>query len=145
MISPEVGARWDWPRNGTALARAEWHARERRIEAARRALVAMNAGDRTADAAPAAAAARSLGSSNCHISPKDRYPTKLHAWAHSKPAKALNHERHVAFIDGFAARDKKLRVRLHYEGTLIRIDGLPGWNEYENQKEAKRGSVRGTE
>ena len=68
MISPEVGAGGDWPRNGTFSARAEWHARQRRMEAAQRELAKISTDDRTAAAAPAAAAARSLGLSNCHIS-----------------------------------------------------------------------------
>ena len=49
-------------------ARAEWHARQRRMEAAQRKLAKISTDDRTAAAAPAAAAARCLGLSNCHIS-----------------------------------------------------------------------------
>jgi hypothetical protein len=46
-------------------------------------------------------------------------------------------------LDGKTARDQKRRVRLHYEGTLIRIDGIPGWDEYENETKSKRGAVSG--
>lgn len=61
----------------------------------------------------------------------------------SPSAKKLNKKCHDEYIDALAARDRKRRVRLHYEGTLIRIDGLPGWNEYENKKDSKRGAVSG--
>jgi hypothetical protein len=84
-----------------------------------------------------------LGLSNCQISPKVLFPTPLHAWVHSPAAEKLNEKSHGTYLDGRASRDSKRRVRLHYEGTLIRIDGLPGYDEYENGVKAKRGAVSG--
>lgn len=143
MISPEQETGCDLPANGSCDARAAWHARERRKEAAHRALCSMSTEDRTAGAAPAAPAARSLGLSKCHISPWELFPTPLHAWAHSPRAEELNQKCHGEYLDARAARDKKRRVRLYYEGTLIRIDGIPGWEEYERETKSKRGAVSG--
>ena len=75
--------------------------------------------------------------------PSDLFPTPLHAWAHSPRAEELNQKCHGEYLDAYSARDKKRRVRLHYEGTLIPIDGLPGWNEYESETKSKRGAVSG--
>src|SRR2546428_191824 len=99
MISPEVGIGWDLPRNGSHAARVEWHLRQRRTELAYAELVAMSTDDRAAGAAPAAPVARSLGLSNCHISPQDRFPTPLHAWVNSSAAEKLNKKTHGEFLD----------------------------------------------
>src|SRR5688500_1668236 len=106
MIAPEEGAGWDLPRDGTHSARVEWHLRQRALESQRQAserrqerahaeLCAISPdGAAAVCAAPAAHTARPLGSSNCHISPKDLYPTPLHAWVHSPRAEKLNQKCH---------------------------------------------------
>ena len=142
MISPEVGAGWD-PSRIESYASAESQERERRQQKAYEELCEMSTeGDGPASPAPAGLAGPSLGSSICHISPKDLHPTKFHAWMHSAEAENLNRRQHERFIDSAINRDQKRRVRLHYEGTLIRIDGMPGWAEYENEKAPKRGKIK---
>lgn len=119
------------------------NARLRRQEAAYAELLAMSTEDRAVCDAPASHPRRSLGSSIGHTSPKDLYPTLFHAFVHSPEAEALNQKLHGEFLDAAVERDKKRRVRMHYEGSLIRIDGIPGWSEYENEKKSKRGAVKG--
>src|SRR5665213_3165004 len=144
MIAPEVGIGTGSSVREVIERYNEPFLRERRQDEAYVELCAMSSdGDRAVGAASAAPIARSLGSSNCHISPKDRYKSPLEAWAHSSPVEALNWKEHVEYIGAKVARDQKRRVRLHYEGTLIRIDGVPGWEEYDNEKKAKRGAVSG--
>ena len=133
----------DLPRDGSHAARVEWHARQRRQERAHAELCAMSSSDPSVCAATAAHTARSLGLSNCHTSPEHRYRSPLDAWAHSPAAEKLNEKSHGKFLDGKAAREKARRVRLHYEGTLIRIEGIPGWEPYENEKAPKRGTIGG--
>jgi hypothetical protein len=143
MISPEVGIGSEPSVRDIIERFNEPFVRERRSAKAYAELCAMSTGGRAAGAATAAPVARPLGLSNCHISPKDRFPTPLHAWVHSPRAEKLNQICHGEYLDAKIAREKKRRVRLHYEGTLIRIDGIPGWQEYENEKRSKRGAVSG--
>ena len=145
MISPEVGIGAGPSVREVIEQYNEPFLRARRQDEAYVELCAMsNDGDRAVGAAPAASTVRSLGLSNCHSSPKDRYKSPLEAFTRCSPAvKELNGEKHVAFVDSKRVRDQKRRVRLHYEGTLIRIDGIPGWEQYEDIRRAKRGAVSG--
>jgi hypothetical protein len=143
MISPEVGIGGELSVQEIIARCNEPYLRERRQDKAHAELCAMSTDDRAAGAAPAAPVARSLGLSNCHISPRSLFPTPLHAWAHSPRAEELNKKRHGEFLDAKSERDKKRLVSFHYEGTLIRIAGVSGWEEYENEKASKRGAVSG--
>ncbi|MDR3402185.1 MAG: hypothetical protein P4L99_06765 [Chthoniobacter sp.] len=144
MISPDVGIGSGPSASETLQRYCEPYLRERRQVEAYADLCAMSTdGDGRACAALAAHARQSLDLSNCHSSPKRLYPTPLHAWGDSEDAEKLNRKKHGEYVGAKAARDQKRRVRLHYEGTLIRIDGIPGWDEYENETKSKRGAVSG--
>ncbi len=143
MISPELGVGGAESVQKSIARYNEPYVRARREAKAYVELCAMSTdGDRAAGAATAAPVARSLGLSNCHISPHGRFPTPLHAWVHSPRAEELNQKCHGEYLEAKIERDKTRRVRLHYEGTLIRFDGIPGWQEYENEKRSKRGTFR---
>lgn len=142
MISPEPGVGGQLSVQEIIARFNEPYLRERRREEAYRELCAMSTDEGgRACAAPAAHVRPPLGLSKCHISPGDCYRTPLEAWVHSPRAEELNQKCHGEYLDAKAARDKKRRVRHWYQGTLIRIDGIPGWEEYERETKSKRGSV----
>lgn len=73
---------------------------------------------------------------------RELYPTKLHAClarhAPELEAKAKNGE-----LAEEAFRAKYGTIEFHYQGLLIRFGCLPGWEPYERESDAKRGTIGG--
>jgi hypothetical protein len=68
------------------------------------------------------------------------YPTKLHACM-AQHAPALENPAKSLELPEEAYRERFREIHFHYEGSLIRIARLPGWDPYQRENQKKRGRV----
>jgi hypothetical protein len=73
---------------------------------------------------------------------REFYPTKLHACL-AKHAPALEDRAKSRELSEEIYRERIRGIHFHYEGSLIRIARLPGWEPYDRLNATKRGRVGG--
>ncbi len=73
---------------------------------------------------------------------RELHPTKLHAFL-SVHAPELEEKAKACELAGESYREAHGRIEFHFEGSLIRVGALPGWQPYERQHNAKRGKIGG--
>ena len=70
------------------------------------------------------------------------YPTRLHACL-AEHAPTLEAHAKNCELPEEAHRANFGKIDFHYQGSLIRIGPLPGWEPYERKNQAKRGKIGG--
>ena len=73
---------------------------------------------------------------------EELYRTKLEAFLSQHAPKLEETARHRELLEE-AFRDSWGQIDFHYDGSLIRIGRLPGWEPYERKHETKRGKIGG--
>jgi len=77
-----------------------------------------------------------------YLTVRELYPTRLHACL-AKHGPVLEDRAKGRELPEEAYRDRHREIHFHFEGSLIIVARLPGWEPYERERESKRGLIGG--